>query len=287
MDNVLRHDLGSDSTEITKYLSTLYPEHYEYLDSPPIWIRNIRTLFNDDDDDAGEWQQQGRKGKAFVKDMSFYAFWRDGSDLAFVEALSNGSYAPWRPVTPPQETTGNRFGVLEQDDSSESDDEYATGEEDNDSQSDSEDVPVEDAWMKVEVKPPSPEPVSEEEAPITHRIPSPEPEPHNDAGLSQNDFNDLDGFLAAIGCTQLPIVPTSNRPLGDLLGDVGDVWSMSRLERHILHNYWVDQTRIELAESQRGEFQRLRELHENILRECNEGKEEVRCCFTLVLNRFK
>jgi len=287
MDNVLGHDLGSDSTEITKYLSTFYPEHYGHLDSPPIWIRNIRTLLNDDDDDAGEWQQQGRKGKAFVKDMSFYAFWRDGSDLAFVEALSNGSYAPWRTVTPPQETMSNRFGVLEQDGLPESDGEYITSEEDDGSQSDSEDVPVEDAWMKIEVKPPSPEPAGQEEAPVTHKIPSPEPEPHNDAGLSQNDFKDLDGFLAAIGCTQLPIVPTSSRPLGGLLGDVGDVWSMSRLERHILHTYWVDRTRIELAESQRGEFQRLRELHENILRECNEGKEEVRCCFALVLNRFK
>lgn len=283
MDNVLRHDLESDSTEIMKYLSTLYPEHYEYLNFPPTWIQKIRTLFGDDDDGAGEWQQQGRKGKAFVKDMSFYAFWRDGSDLSFVEALLNGSYAPWRPATPHQETTSNRFGVLEQDASPESDDEYVTGEEDSDSQPDSEDIPVEDAWMKVEVKPPSPEPPNEEEAPVAPRIPSPEPEPHNDAGLSQNDFNDLDGFLAKIGCSQLPIVPTSNRPLGDLLGDVGDVWSMSRLERHILHNYWVDQTRIELAESQRGEFQRLRELHERILRECNEGKEEVRCCFTLVI----
>jgi hypothetical protein len=45
-----------------------------------------------------------------------------------------------------------------------------------------------------------------------------------------------------------------------------------------LDNFWVENTRIELAETQKGEFERLRELHESILRECNEGKEEVRGC---------
>ncbi|OJA18615.1 hypothetical protein AZE42_01788 [Rhizopogon vesiculosus] len=281
MENVLKHDFESDSAEIMKYLSTFHPEHHGYIDAPPSWIRNIKMLFGDDDDDAGEWQQQGRRGKTFTKDMSFYAFWRDGSDLAFIEALSDGSYAPWRPKTPPQEAMGNKFNVLEQDAWPESEDEYATGEEDDDSLSESEDedVPVEDAWMKVKVKPPSPEPASPKEAPAPPSRTTPTPpefETRNNTGISQADFKDLDGFLAEIGCAQLPIVPTSTRPLDMLLEYVGDVWTMSRLERHILHTFWVDQTRIELAESQKGEFERLREVHENILRECNEGKEEVR-----------
>ncbi|KAG1798119.1 uncharacterized protein HD556DRAFT_221369 [Suillus plorans] len=50
---------------------------------------------------------------------------------------------------------------------------------------------------------------------------------------------------------------------------------MSRAERQNLHHFWVENTRIELAETQTGEFARLRELHEGILRECNEGQEEV------------
>lgn len=288
MEKVLKQDLESDSTQVMKYLSTFHPEHHGYLDSPPSWIRNIKTIFGDDDDDAGEWQQQGRRGKAFAKDMSFYAFWRDGSDLDFIGALSDGSYAPWRPATPPVETTNNRFGVLEQDPSPESDDEYATGEDDDDDDDSlPEDVQVEDAWMLVKTKPPPPESANPEEAPVppSRRTPSPlESEPCSDAGLSQADFKDLDGFLAEIGCSQLPIVATSNRPLEELLEDVGDVWTMSREERYILHNFWVDQTRIELAESQKGEFERLRELHEHTLRECNEGKEEVRGWFNLVIN---
>ncbi|OAX35178.1 hypothetical protein K503DRAFT_858768 [Rhizopogon vinicolor AM-OR11-026] len=222
MENVLKHDLESDSAEIMKYLSTFHPEHHGYVDAPPSWIRNIKMLFGDDDDDAGEWQQQGRRGKTFTKDMSFYAFWRDGSDLAFIEALSDGSYAPWKPEPLPQEAMGNRFNVLEQDASPESEDEYATGEEDDDSSSESEDedVPVEDAWMKVKVKPPSPEPASPKEAPAPPSRttpPPPESETRNNTGISQADFKDLDGFLAEIGCSQLPIVPTSSRPLAMLL----------------------------------------------------------------------
>jgi hypothetical protein len=287
MENVLKHDI--DSNEVMEYLSTFHPEHHAYLSRPLRWIRIIKTLFADNDDGKGEWQQQGRRGKAFAKDMSFYAFWRDGSDLEFIGALSNGSFAPWRPVTPAKETISNRFGVLKQGDSPSSDDEYATGDEDEDD-SLSDDVPVEDAWMAVNVKPPSSEPARAEEAPVppTHTIiPSFEPEHRDDAGISQADFKDLDGFLAKIGCSQLPVIPTSNRPLEELLEEVGDIWTMSIPERHILHTFWVNQTRMELAESQKGEFERLRESHENILRECNEGKEEVRGCFTVVINRFE
>jgi hypothetical protein len=282
MEDVSKHDL--DSNEVMKYLSTFHPEHHAYLSRPLPWIQNIKTFFADNDDGEGEWQQQGRRGKAFTKDMSFYAFWRDGSDLEFIGALSNGSFAPWRPVTLPKETISNRFDIFKRGDSPSSDDEYATGDEDEDD-SLSDDVPVEDAWMAVNVKPPSSEPARAKEAPTHTIIPSFEPEHRDDAGISQADFKDLDGFLAKIGCSQLPVIPTSNRPLEELLEDVGDIWTMSILERHILHTFWVNQTRIELAESQKGEFERLRESHENILRECNEGKEEVRGCFTVVINR--
>jgi hypothetical protein len=281
---VLKDDLESNSTEVMKYISVLYPEHSGYLAAPPMWIQNIKSFFsNDDDDDAGEWQQQGRRGKTFIKDMSFYAFWRDGSDLEFIGALNNGSYAPWETTSPPDETTSNKFHLLEQDSLPDSDDEYVTSEE-HDDESLPEDLPVEDAWMRVKVELPSFETASSREVPVAPTevsiapIQYPEPEFHEDAGLGQADFKDPEGFLAALGCLHWPVVPTSNRPLDQLLNDVGDVWTMSRAERHILHNFWVENTRIELAETQKGEFERLRELHESILRECNEGKEEVRGC---------
>ena len=282
METVLRHDLASDSTEIMKFLSTFHPEHHGYLHAPPRWIQNVKSLFGDDNDDAGEWQQQGHRGKTFAKDMSFYAFWRDGSDLTFTEALSDGSYAPWVPATSPVEATSNRFGALEQDPSPESDDENATSDKDEDDDDDrkSEDLPVEDAWMAV---------ANVEEAPIPpSQTPfSPlEPEPRDETRLSQFDFKDLDGFLKAIGCPGLPIISLSNRSLEELLENVGDVWSMNREERHTLHNFWVEQTRIELAENQKGEFQRLRQRHECVLRECDEGKEEVGGCFTLLVKPF-
>ncbi|KAG0698145.1 hypothetical protein DFH29DRAFT_943008 [Suillus ampliporus] len=279
MDNVMKHDFESDSTEVMKYIATFYPEHCGHLDAPQTWIRNIKSLFADDDDDdgAGEWQQQGRRGKTSVKDMSFYAFWRDGSDLEFIGALTDGSYAPWETTTsPPNETTSNRFGVLVEESLLESDDEYATGEEPEDDESVSEDLRVEDAWMKVKIEPPSPEPAKEAPVAPTQAHQPPEPEPGNADGLAQADFKDPEGFLAALGCPQWPVIPTSSRPLNELLENVGDIWTMSRAERHNLHNFWVDKMRIELAETQKGEFERLRELHKNILQECNEGKEEVR-----------
>ncbi|KAG1904255.1 uncharacterized protein F5891DRAFT_1206968, partial [Suillus fuscotomentosus] len=282
MSKVLIDDLESNSTEIMKYISVLHPEHSGYLNAPPMWIQNIKSLSSDNDDDgAGEWQQQGRRGKTFAKDMSFYAFWRDGSDLDFIEALNNGSYAPWKTAPPPEETTSNRFNILEQDSLPESDDEYVTSEE-QDNESPPEDVPVEDAWMNVKVKPPSPEPAGSKEVPVapTKAPDAPtlyfEPEPRDDAGLGQADFKDPEGFLDALGCSQWPVVPASSRPLNELLEDVGDVWTMSRAERQNLHHFWVENTRIELAETQTGEFARLREIHEGILRECNEGQEEVR-----------
>ncbi|KAG2361405.1 hypothetical protein BDR07DRAFT_1472123 [Suillus spraguei] len=280
MLKVLKDDLESNSTEIMKYISVLHPEHSGYLAAPPMWIQNIKSLFSNDDDDdgAGEWKQQGRRGKTFVKDMSFYAFWRDGSDLEIIGALNDGSYAPWKPTPLPNEPTTNKFNILKQDSLPESDDEYVTSDE-HDDESLSEDLPVEDAWMMVRVKSPSPETVSSKEVPAAPTkapvspIPSPEPD---DAGLGQADFKDPEGFLEAIGCSQWPVVPTSSRSLDELLDDVDDVWTMSRTERHTLHNFWVENMRIELAETQKGEFERLRELHEGTLRECNEGKEEVR-----------
>ncbi|KAG2153743.1 uncharacterized protein EDB93DRAFT_1134566 [Suillus bovinus] len=283
MFKVLKDDLESDSTEVVKYISVLHPEHSGYLAAPPMWIRNIKSLFSggDDDNDAGEWQQQGRRKKTFVKDMSFYAFWRDGSDLEFIETLNNGSYAPWKTTPPPDETTSNKFYLLEQDSLPDSDNESVTGEEQDD-ESPSEDLPVEDAWTRVKVKSPSPETADSKEVPAAPTkasdspIPHIDPEPRDDAGLRRADFKDPEGFLEALGCSQWPIIPTSSRSLNELLEDVGDIWTMSKAERHNLHNFWVENTRIELAETQTGEFERLRELHEGILRECNEGKEEVR-----------
>jgi hypothetical protein len=293
MVKVMRDDLESNSTEIMKYISVMHPEHSGYLAAPPMWIQNIKSLFGggDDDDGAGEWQQQGRRGKTFLKDTSFCAFWRDGCDLEFIGALNDGSYAPWKTSPPPNETTSNKFNLLEQDSLADSDDGYTS--EELDDEPFSEVLPVEDAWMRLKAESPSPETASSKGVPVAPtQAPAPpilyiEPEPCDDAGLGQADFKDPEGFLGAIGCSQWPVVPTSNRPLIELLDDVDDVWTMSRAERYILHNFWVENMRIELAETQKGEFERLRELHERILRECNEGKEEVRDCFTLVISWFE
>ena len=94
--------------------------------------------------------------------------------------------------------------------------------------------------------------------------------------LGPADFKNPEGFLAAIGFERRPAIPSSDRSLEELIGHAVDVWAMSRSERRKLHASWVNEARVELTQNQIGEFERLHERHADMLRECNEGKEEVR-----------
>jgi hypothetical protein len=100
-------------------------------------------------------------------------------------------------------------------------------------------------------------------------------EPGPSVKLGPADFKDPEGFLTAIGCVRKPAIPRSDRPLEELIDNNVDVWTMSRSERRKLHAFWVREARIELTQNQTGEFERLHALHADMLRECNEGKEEV------------
>jgi hypothetical protein len=278
MGQILNLDIDSDSSEIMKYLSTFHPEHHECLEYAPLWISNLRAVFDNDDDDADVWEVQGRRGKTHIQDMSFYAYWRDCSDLDLVSAVVDGSYARSM-ITPEEEAPAkNQFSVLKvevADDST--DDEDAendlASEQSND---DSVHTSAEESWMKVQYD--LPLEISENKVSVLVTSPAvsePPDEPGPKTQLEPADFKDPEGFLAAIGCQRKPAVPTSDRPLEELLDHVVDVWCMSRSERRKLHTFWANETRIELTQNQNGEFERLHKLHAKMLRECNEGKEEV------------
>ena len=271
MQKVLRLDIDNDTDEIMKYLSTNYPEHFEYLSNPPEWVSNVKSYMLDDEGSAGEWQTAGRGGKAHVLDQSTYTFWRICSDLAFIDQITNEESSAETEVHASQ----NAFSVLGVEVPHDSDN---SDEELSDTGSIFEEVEVEESWKKVQIDQvssivPVILPLAE---PSTTEAPLPVENTTHENTFGPADIKDIDSFFGALGFQYTPSVPYSNRPLEEL-EDVGDVWEMSGLERQRIHDFWVGQARVQLGETYMGEFERLRNCHARKLRECDEGKEEVSC----------
>ena len=280
MTKVLKLDIENDTDEIMKYLSTIYPEHFEYLSSPPSWVSNVKGIMLDDEGSAGEWQTAGRGGKAHVLDRSTYAFWRNCSDLTFIDQITNGLVEPWKsesPVDTDVHAPQNAFSALEVEVPHDSD--SSDEEELSDTGSISEEVEVEESWKTVQLDQVlSIDPVI---LPASSTIELPslvENTDENTIGFA--DIKNINGFFDALEFPYTPSVPHSDRPLEELLENVGDVWEMSGSERKRIHEFWVGQARVQLGETYMGEFKRLRSCHAGKLRQCDECKEEV-SCFTL------
>ncbi|KDR70088.1 hypothetical protein GALMADRAFT_255486 [Galerina marginata CBS 339.88] len=278
MKRVLHLDLENDSAEILKYMSSYYPEHHDYLSNPPLWLLNIRIFTDDSNVDAEEWQKAGRNGKARAQDNSTYAFWKECTDLTFINQVTSGGYAPPNQASEDNETSRNMFGVLSVD----------PGSDGLESDSDNELVDpveaagvlgVEEMWKAPQYDRPPPGTDSPQDLHASFTVPPALPvDDSAGAGISLQpaDFQDMDAFFASLGFKETPSVPCTNRPLGELLENVGDVWTMSVNERQRIHRFWVDETRAELGQSYMTEFERLRKLHADKLREVNEIKEETR-----------
>ena len=275
MQKVLKLDIENDTDEIMKYLSTIYPEHFEYLSNPPLWVSNVKSFMLDDEGSAGEWQTAGRGGKAHVLDRSTYTFWRNCSDLAFIDQITSGLVEPWKSESPAEtevHAPQNAFSALEVEEPHDSD--SSDEEELSDTGSISEEVEVEESWKTVQLdQVPSIDSVI---LPAPSTIEPPSPFKHENT-IGPADIKDIDGFFDALEFPYTPSVPHSDRPLEELLENVGNVWEMSESERQRIHTYWVGQARVQLGETYMGEFERLRNCHARKLRQCDEGKEEVSC----------
>ena len=103
---------------------------------------------------------------------------------------------------------------------------------------------------------------------------SPEPSPVVEVETRPSYVNDAAGFFEALGEDGIPAVPLSDRALEELLED-GDVWNMSRYERQLLHEYWIEQARTQMQKNQQDEFERLRKMHGSKVQEYSEIKEQV------------
>lgn len=278
MKKVLNLDINN-TEEIIAYLSTSYREHFEYLSTnPPPWVSNIKSLMLDDGDGEGEWQTAGRGGKAYFLDRSTYAFWRDCSDLVFIDQVMNGLVEPWKSPTEAEvHTPQNAFSALEVE--ALHDNHSSDEEELSDTESVSEEMKVEESWKAVQLDQVScVDPLIQ-----VVSLPSPVENTEKESTIGPADIKDVDGFFDALGFECTPSVPHSDRPLDELLENVGDVWEMSASERRRIHIFWAEEARVQLGLTYMDEFKRLRNYHAHKLGECNEGKEEVRFFLSTML----
>ncbi|KIJ68146.1 hypothetical protein HYDPIDRAFT_107807 [Hydnomerulius pinastri MD-312] len=280
MKQILSTDLELDSSEISKYLQTFHPEQHEFISYPPGWIKTCKDLGQDES--GGAWQRQGRKGRVIEQDTSLYAYWKNSGDLEFLEMLGTSAPLPlgdaWA-MEPPVSANFDSFEVLASGTMGNAEITDSEGDdEDSDDESSFEFLEPGKRWMAVRVvdTPESDVGSAKEERPAA---PLPRPQQSEPASeqiaASPSYVNDPVGLFAALGEDDVPSVPSGDRPLDELL-EQGDVWRMSRDERKRLHQFWIDQARIEMHQNQLDEFERLRKKHSEKAQEYNEGKEEAR-----------
>jgi hypothetical protein len=273
MDDFLKVNI--ESSRIDQFLELRYPEYYEHLINPPAWISTIKSI--NSDESSEEWKQVGRHGRAEDLDNSMYAHWRSGQDLNFIEAL--GDQIPTSTpdiVHSVNQSQGNMFSILENHDTASQHSDDAIELEDDESDISDEDA-AEERWTKVflDQRPQTPLVLAQNSSPGDTSLPSQlvkaSAPPHF---IQPSDLRDPSDFFIAHGCNNVPVVPTSNRALDELLGS-GDIWSMSRSERDCLHGFWIELVRTDLHDTQLQEFERLRLKHADKLFTFKEGKDEV------------
>lgn len=291
MDKILKADLESHSSEVTQYIMLHYPEHHLSLCSPPQWIGTAKEYYDDASD--GPWQVQRRGGRAVNQDTSPYAYWRKAGDIQFLRLIGSSS----QPVHDSGATgrlKGNYFQALSSVDADASDNNSSDDssdhtdsddDDDDDSSSTSSTSPeIEKCWMVVSDGGESADEVKDKDKDkdeVTkrevERLPPEEQRtsPQSKPSLGTHIRDPL-GYFSALGEEGIPCIPHSDRDLADLLVD-GDVWGMSSTERERLHEFWIEEARAQRHQNQLGEFERLREMHVNKLREYNEARDAVRC----------
>ncbi|KAI6119903.1 hypothetical protein EDD16DRAFT_1579433 [Pisolithus croceorrhizus] len=286
MDKILKADLESHSSEVTQYIRLHYPEHHLFLCSPPQWIGTAKEFYDDDSD--GSWQIQGRGGRAVNQDTSPYAYWRKAGDIQSLQLIGS-SRQPAEGLSMAGPSKGNYFQALSSVDADASDsngsgdisDHTDSDDDDGSSSTSSTTLDIEKCWMVVPDESENRDDVDDkdkDEVPkheVQHLPPEvPHASPQSKPPLG-TDIRDPLGYFSALGEEGIPCIPHSDRDLADLLVD-GDVWGMSSAERERLHGFWIEEARAQRHQNQLGEFERLREMHVNKLREYNEAKDTVR-----------
>lgn len=274
MREYMRKDASSD--DITRYIATQYPEHFEYLLSPPNWASLLHQQAVDDEEG---WTRAGRRGQRQEEDASIYAFWREGKDISFLAYPIFPTPAP--PPNPPAKTESvlprpaNRFEALAVE---------ATPAEE-DPLDDDEPVFTEfwespDAWLgsttSDSAKPQEDAQLAEEPAQPQVQVSTiaADRETLVEADLRTVVRSNVEQFFSKAWLGPVPDLPTGNRDVGELLAD-GGIWDMSYAERQKLHEHWKKDVVAQRSATHVEDFERLRRQHEEAQKTYNEGRDEV------------
>ncbi|KAI6041099.1 hypothetical protein EDC04DRAFT_2893494 [Pisolithus marmoratus] len=286
MDRTLHTSQTSQSSEVTKYIRTHYPEHYISLCSPPQWIDVAKDLCDDDSD--GPWKIQGRGGRAIDRDTSPYAHWREAGDIQFLQLIGS-SHLPVEGPGVADPSLVNHFQALSSVDADaldanslgDIDNHTDSGNDDDDNSISFKSPEIEKCWMLTSDEEGEAEDEEEAEGKVGfEEIDYLSPGEQHTSPPSRPSLatyiGDPLGYFNALGVEDIPCIPHSDRNLVDLLGD-GNIWEMSSRERERLHEFWAEEARAQRCQNQLGEFQQLRSMHSGKLREYNEAKDAVRC----------
>jgi len=185
-----------------KYLSIFYPEHHEYFCHPPQWLPNNQVFTDNNEEGAGEWQRAG-KHRSSTEDKSNYAFWKECTDLAFIDQVMTGTYLPSKPTSDDIHRIQNAFSALTVDDIE--DDQKGGSDPGLDNpEGPSDSTGVEESWKDVQYRTMPTDNVAED-------IVSYLPHPTSSAGLTRQatfdpniplqpgDFQDMNAFFISLG----------------------------------------------------------------------------------------
>ena len=279
MEQLLRSAV--DPAEISQSLELNYPEHHCELVCPPRWVSALQEISLQADGAVDAWHVVGHHGRQRAVDDSLYDFWVNGRDLEFLRSLS----LPATHHTQEDVGPANKYAILSREHPGNelAGDEDISPEDSDDSSSEDDDMDVapEEAWKKSFVL----DAMHPAEVTASTSIsfwrdlsrlwpPTPPAQPRS---LQLDSFQGITEFLRTFDLPTVPVLPSTTRPLSQLLLDgCGRVWDMSLIERQRLHKFWVDQFRSELLSSRLDNFKRLREQLADAQRSYEEGKEEVR-----------
>ncbi|KAL1670096.1 hypothetical protein GGF50DRAFT_122799 [Schizophyllum commune] len=299
IEQLMRNFLSTEvsSSEKQQHLSLMYPEHNEFLGTPPAWINTIRKQHEADEEEG--YTRVRRGGPVEALDNSIYAYWSEGRDLDYIRDANEPADVPVLQSLHqqrPQDPSANRFSILARptqdhgDDSDEDEQDGARNEDDgsasdSDDESDVDDLtdlfridwaagmpmaqdPATRPWDASSVGSVVAESVAD---PATPRAMTPQPvadsrppQP-NDEGVPQAELEES---------TAPSDIPISERPVEVLLEDA-DMWSMSMQERRRLDDFWTAEIRNTRIDNHLESFTALQQRHADILKRYQEGKDEL------------
>ncbi|KAJ3544380.1 hypothetical protein NM688_g5751 [Phlebia brevispora] len=292
-----------DTAELVSHLEVAYPILFHSFYDMPSWVTLLCQLSKASADGGGDWTRIGQGGRDEDVDESELAYWLSGGDLeflelAYIQPIRNPPKSVNKSTADIAETSTaatNQYQALdvETGDDSDSSDSLSVDESDEGLRESALDVevPPEEAWMLIEDAEPQPtqepaaaaleaqqvpEHISAQAAPGSEPFEFSESAGTSTLAIRPSDFYDVRDFLHYTGYSQLPMMPTTNRPLETLV-DLDDVWEMSLPERRRLHAYWTEEVRRTVEENRVQEFERLRKKHAEALQKFEEGKAEARC----------